>query len=250
MRYFIEVCYDGTHFHGSQLQGATPTVQLALDNALSTLLRAPVQTFGASRTDTDVHALSNYYHFDHNEALSNKFIYQLNAILSAALSVKHIYIARNPELNARFDAQSRSYRYRIYQKKDPFLHRRALFYPFKIDSSILDNTSTILKAYNDFEAFSKRNTQTHTFLCNIFESYWEHKGQELHYVVRANRFLRGMVRALVGTQLLVARGKVSLEDFRKIIESRDCTLADFSVAGYGLYLEHIQYGDGLLEKIN
>lgn len=250
MRYFIEVCYDGTHFHGSQLQGDISTVQLALDNALSILLRTRVQTLGASRTDADVHALSNYYHFDRDETLNNKFIYRLNAILPAALSVKNMYIARDPELNARFDALSRSYRYRIYRNKNPFLYRSALFYPFKIDRDILDKTAMVLKEYNDFETFSKRNTQTHTFRCSIFESYWENEGDELHYIVKANRFLRGMVRALVGTQLLVARGKVSVNGFREIIESKDCTQADFSVAGHGLYLEHIQYPEGLLDKIS
>lgn len=246
MRYFLNISYDGTAFHGSQLQGDTPTVQWALNNALSILLRRPVLTFGASRTDEGVHALGNCYHFDEDQELHAQFKYKLNAILPHTISVNKIYTTTKEEANARFDAVSRRYRYRIYQHKDPFLHSRALFYPFKMDTMLLQQTAAALKAYNNFETFSKRNTQTFTFLCTIFESYWEVVQDELHYVVEANRFLRGMVRGMVGTQLQVARGKHSLNDFRKIIEARDCTGADFSVTGHGLYLESVNYPEGYL----
>lgn len=246
MRYFLSIRYDGTAFHGSQLQGTTPTVQLAINQALSVLLREPVITFGASRTDEGVHALGNVYHFDVDQELHAQFKYKLNAILPPTISVNNIYITTQEAANARFDAISRRYRYRIYQHKDPFLHDRALFYPLKMDTSLLQQTAAVLKEYNDFETFSKRNSQTFTFLCTIFQSYWETIGNELHYVVEANRFLRGMVRGLVGTQLQVARGRHSLSDFRKIIEARDCTRADFSVAGHGLYLESVNYPEGYL----
>lgn len=248
-RYFLEVSYDGTAFHGSQLQGDITTVQLSLNNALSTLLRTEIVTFGASRTDEGVHALCNYYHFDTEVALHPQFLYKLNAILPPAICVKHIYCPQNPELNARFDAISRRYRYRIYHQKDPFLINKALYYPFRINADVLTETAAILMEYNDFETFSKRNTQTFTFRCTIFQSYWEQQGDELHYIVEANRFLRGMVRGLVGTQLKVARGKHTVQDFRDIIEGKDCSKADFSVAGHGLYLEHIQYPEGSLIEI-
>lgn len=246
MRYFLEISYDGTAFHGSQLQGNTPTVQLALNRALSTLLRRPVVTFGASRTDEGVHAIGNFYHFDEPEELHPQFSYKLNAILPQAIAVRGLYIAHKEEANARFDAVSRRYRYRIYSRKNPFLHQRALFYPLRTDPILLRQTAAILREYKDFETFSKRNSQTFTFLCNIFDSYWEAVGEELHYVVEANRFLRGMVRGLVGTQLQVARGKTTLADFRQIIEAKDCTRADFSVAGHGLYLESVNYPEGYL----
>lgn len=248
-RYLLEVKYDGTAFHGSQLQGGIPTVQLAINKSLSTLLRKEVISFGASRTDEGVHALCNCYHFDLEEPLHPAFQYKMNAILPPSLSVSRMFIANNDEFNARFDAISRRYRYRIYAKKDPFLFKRALYFPFRLDIEFLHETATILREYTNFETFSKRNTQTRTFNCTILQSRWEQNEDELHYVVEANRFLRGMVRGLVGTQLQVARGRITTGDFRKIIESGDCTKADFSVAGHGLYLEHISYPLGALTEI-
>lgn len=249
-RYFLEVMYDGTAFHGSQLQGDIPTVQLAVNTALSTLLRRPIESFGASRTDEGVHALSSFYHFDLEEPLHPAFIYKMNAILPPAISLIHLYKANNPDLNARFDAISRQYRYRIYWNKNPFLVKRALYYPFKLNTDILEETAATLMNYENFETFSKRNTQTFTFNCKIIQAYWEQQGDELHFVVEANRFLRGMVRGLVGTQLQVARGRTTLDGFKQIIESRDCTRADFSVAGHGLYLEKINYPEGSLTEVH
>lgn len=247
-RYVIVVAYDGTHFHGSQLQGSLPTVQLALNEALSTLLREPIQTFGASRTDEGVHAVRNFYHFDTDKEIQSRFLYNLNAILPKSLAVSNLY--KSPaEFNVRFDAVSRRYRYKIYNTKNPFYFERALYYPFKINKQLLNETAVLLKSYQDFESFSKRNTQTYTFQCSIFESYWEEQGDQLHYVVCANRFLRGMVRGLVSTQLQVARGRFSVADFKNIIEAKDCTKADFSVAGHGLYLEEIVYPDHSFELL-
>ena len=240
--------YDGTMFNGSQVQGDQPTVQLFLNNALSTVFRTPVTTFGASRTDGGVHALCNYYHFDVADELNFDLVYKCNSILPGSLAIRKIYKAVDPEFNARFDATGRRYRYRIYRKKNPFLLNRALYYPFNLNHDMLDETAAIIKEYEHFESFSKRNAQSKTFLCNIKESYWEHKGEELHYVVEANRFLRGMVRGLVGTQLHIAREKSPLDEFRKIIECRDCTKAFFDVAGHGLYLEKITYREGALEE--
>ncbi len=247
-RYVLEVMYDGTQFNGSQIQGDQPTVQLALNKALSTLFRVPAATFGASRTDEGVHALSNFYHFDLEEPFTFDLLYKCNAVLGDAIAVKKIYKA-GPDFNARFDAVSRRYRYRIYAKKNPFLKDKAFFFPFKLDRTLLDQTAAIIKEYDHFEAFSKRNTQAKTFLCNIKSSHWEIVGEELHYIVEANRFLRGMVRGLVGTQLNIARGNGDSQDFRAIIESRDCTLARFDVPGCGLYLEQIVYKDNLLEPL-
>ncbi|MFM2393227.1 MAG: hypothetical protein RLZZ546_1209, partial [Bacteroidota bacterium] len=141
------------------------------------------------------------------------------------------------------------YRYIIYNKKNPFLEKRAYFYPFQLAIDQLYETSKILKVHTDFETFCKRKSQNYTHLCTLHEAYWEEHGNELHFVVKANRFLRGMVRALVGTQLLVARNKISLEEFNNIILSKDCTKADFSVPGHGLYLEQINYPANSLEEI-
>ncbi len=245
-RYFIEVMYDGTAFHGSQLQGALPTVQLAINDTLATLLRAPIASFGASRTDEGVHALSNYYHFDTELPLHAQFLYKLNALLPPALAVKNVFEAADMDVNARFSAAARQYRYRIYTRKDPFRFHRAMYFPFRADNEMLSRTAEIIREYTDFESFCKRNAQSKTFLCRIDASYWEQRDGELHYVVRANRFLRGMVRGLVGTQLRIARGRGTPDDLRSIIESKDCTRADFSVPGHGLYLEEISYPQGAL----
>ncbi len=247
-RYAIRVAYDGTAFHGSQIQGDTATVQLALNQALSTLLRRPVETYGSSRTDEGVHALGNVYHFDAEETLNAHSAYQLNAILPHTLGIRAIY-GTAPDFNARFDASSRRYRYRIYRKKNPFLHLRALHFPYRLDRAVLDETAELLKGYTDFEAFSKRNAQTKTYQCTIMQSYWEDVGEELHYVVEANRFLRGMVRGLVGTQLRAGRGKYDVAAFCGIIESRDCRQADFSPKGWGLYLEEVVYPEGMLTEL-
>lgn len=249
MRYVLEVMYDGTQFHGSQLQGELPTVQLALNQTLSTLYRRPVATFGASRTDEGVHALCNYFHFDTAEELNFDLLYKCNAILPPGVAVRKIYKAAKEDFNVRFDATRRKYRYRIYQKKNPFLLNRALFFPFRLERELLKKSAEIIKEYTHFESFSKRNTQSKTFNCTIEQSYWEENGEELHYVVIANRFLRGMVRGLVGTQLQIARGKLATDDFREIIEARDCTKAYFDVAGHGLYLEEISYPEGMMTAV-
>jgi tRNA pseudouridine38-40 synthase len=248
-RYIIEVMYLGTAFHGSQLQATTDTVQLQLNKALTTIFRRPIETYGASRTDEGVHARCNFYHFDMALVPTADILYRLNAVLPEALSIVKIYIPANPEMNVRFDALSRRYRYRIYPGRNPFLVGRALYYPYRIDLPLLQQTAAVLKEYTDFETFAKRHSQTKTFRCIIMQSYWEEQGDELHYIVEANRFLRGMVRGLVGTQLRAARGKYGLEEFRSIIEAKDCTRADFSVAGHGLYLEQITYPEGSLIEL-
>jgi len=245
-RYVLEVMYDGTQFHGSQVQGNIPTVQLAVNHALSTLFRIPISSYGASRTDEGVHALSNYYHFDIEGAIDFDLLYRCNSLLPGGLAVKRILKAVDNAFNARFDAIGRRYRYRIYAKKNPFLLHRALYYPYSLQHDILDKTAAMIMEYDHFESFSKRNAQSKTFNCNVRRSYWEHKGEELHYVVEATRFLRGMVRGLVGTQLHTARDKNSVDDFRTIIEARDCTQAFFDVAGHGLYLEEVIYPEGML----
>jgi len=248
-RYFLELIYDGTAFHGSQLQGELPTVQLSVNKALSILLAIPMGSFGASRTDEGVHALCNFYHFDTEQELHPHFLYKINSILPQTIAVKKVYIAKG-DINARFDAMARKYRYKIYKNKNPFLLKKAYYYPLSIRPEILHLTAAILKDYEHFEAFSKRKTQAKTFTCNIYHSYWEEYAEELHYVVEANRFLRGMVRGLVGTQLQIARERSSIDDFRKIIESADCTKADFSVPGHGLYLEKIFYPEGVLTELD
>ncbi len=248
-RYVLEVSYNGTAFHGSQVQENAETVQGVLNKALSTLFRKNLETLGASRTDEGVHALANYYHFDFDGELHPQFHYKLNAVLPFTVSVNKIFQALRDDINARFDAISRSYRYRIFSMKNPFHHKRAYYFPYRLDESILHETAQFLLQTKDFESFAKRNAQNHTFQCNIFEAKWERIEDQLHFTVTANRFLRGMVRALVGTQLQAARGKITVADFKEIIDAKDCRRADFSVPGHGLYLEKIAYPKGALAEL-
>lgn len=240
-RYFLEVAYDGTAFHGSQLQGTLPTVQFNVNKALTTILRSPIESFGASRTDEGVHGLGSYYHFDFEGEIADSLLYKLNALFPPQMAAINLYQAKNPALNARFDAISRRYRYKIYHYKDPFQLKRGLFHPYGLDLEAMKAAASVLKDYTDFETFSKKNTQSFTFNCTIFDTFWEQVGDQTHFVVEANRFLRGMVRALVGTQIKVGRGIHTVQEFRDIIESKDCSKADFSVTGNGLYLESIKY---------
>jgi tRNA pseudouridine38-40 synthase len=244
-RYVLEVTYDGTQFHGSQVQGTLPTVQYLLDKSLSTILRIPVTTVGASRTDEGVHALCNYYHFDFDSNIEIDLIYKCNAILPHGIAVKRICHVAD-EFNARFEATKRRYRYRIYSKKNPFLFQKAMYYPYATDMDKLSEFAGIIKEYDHFESFSKRRAQTKTFTCRIFESMWTKTDYEIQYTVAGNRFLRGMVRGLVGTQLHLLKTGASAQDFRKIIEANNCTFANFDVPGFGLYLEHIEYPEGVL----
>jgi tRNA pseudouridine38-40 synthase len=244
-RYFIDVLYKGTLYSGFQVQENAHTVQAALDKALSTLFRVPVVTTGSSRTDAGVHALQNFLHFDTALPLHPQFLYKINAILPEDIVLKAIY-AVPPDAHARFDALGRSYEYYLYREKDPFMKDRGYFFPYTLDAGLLQEAAAIIKDYTDFTSFSKRNTQVKTFLCKIHESYWTIGEKQLVYNVSANRFLRGMVRGLVGTMLRVGRGKLTLQDFHNVIAGKDCTLADFAVPPQGLFLVKVRYPEGLL----
>lgn len=239
-RYFLEVMYKGTAYSGFQVQENALSVQQVVEDALKVYLRQPVALTGSSRTDAGVHALQNYFHFDHSGTIPERFLYNMNAILPGDVVIRSL--RRVPdEAHSRFDARSREYAYHLYREKDPFRADRAWYYPFPLDTAGLDRAAGILKEYEDFTSFSKRNTQVRTFLCRIEESYWEHHHDGHVYHVRANRFLRGMVRGLVGTMLQVGRGKISEERFRQIIEAKDCTQADFTTPAHGLFLVRVNY---------
>ncbi|RFS18935.1 tRNA pseudouridine(38-40) synthase TruA [Chitinophaga silvatica] len=248
-RYFIEVAYKGARFSGFQVQENAHTVQAEVDRALSTLLRDTIVSTGSSRTDAGVNAYQNFLHFDTDLPLHPQFIYKINAILPDDVVLNGVY-AVPPDANSRFAAVSRSYEYTLYTRKDPFMLDRGYFFPYKIDIDALQEAARIITTYSDFTTFSKRNTQVKTFLCNIMESYWTVEGQHITYNVRANRFLRGMVRGLVGTMLRVGRGKLTLDEFRAVIESKDCTRADFAVPPQGLFLMQVHYPEGLLSPIH
>lgn len=248
-RYFIEVAYKGAQYSGFQVQENAHTVQAEVDRALSLLLREKVESTGSSRTDAGVNARQNFLHFDTALPLHPQFLYKINAILPPDVVLKGVY--RVPEdANSRFAALGRSYEYTLYTRKDPFMQDRGYFFPYKLDVDALQEAAGIIREYSDFTTFSKRNTQVRTFICAIEQSYWTVSGERIIYNVSANRFLRGMVRGLVGTMLRVGRGKLTIPEFRAAIESRDCTRADFAVPPQGLFLMEVRYPAGLLEPVS
>jgi len=199
---------------------------------------------GSSRTDAGVHAFQNYFHFDldlkNGRKKIEESIYHLNAILPGDIVVNKIYEV-GETAHCRFDARERSYRYSIYTFKDPFLNDRAFYYPYKLDFNLLQEAAERIIRHSCFQSFSKRNTQVNSFECNIIESHWEQSETGYSYHVTANRFLRGMVRGLVGTMLKVGRNKCSISEFENILRSKDSSLADFSVPPQGLTLVGVQF---------
>ena len=239
-RYFIEVTYRGTRYAGFQTQKNANSIQAEVEKALSIFYKTPFGLTGSSRTDAGVHALQNYFHFDFESEILPAQVYNLNAILPADIVIKRIVQVAS-EAHCRFDALSREYKYFIYQNKNPFLDDRAYFFPYVLNTEWIGEAAEILKDYSDFTSFSKRNTQVKSFQCQIEESKWTNEDGTWIYHVKANRFLRGMIRGLVGTMLQVGRGKLNVDGFRKIIEAKDCTQADFAVPGHGLFLVAVNY---------
>ena len=241
-RYFMEVSYRGTHFSGFQVQDNAITIQSEIEKALLILFKETFSLTGSSRTDTGVHALQNYFHFD--SAITTidheRKVYNLNAILPADIVVKRIFKVADTA-HCRFDAIRREYLYHIYSMKDPFLNDRAFYYPYTLDVDALNEAAAVLLKHTDFTSFSKRNTQVNNFICTLGSSEWLQSDNMLIYHVAGNRFLRGMVKGLVGTMLLVGTGKITIQQFEQIIEGRDCTNANFAVPPHGLFLEKVIY---------
>ncbi|BAV04269.1 tRNA pseudouridine38-40 synthase [Filimonas lacunae] len=247
-RYFLEVAYKGTRYSGFQIQENVATIQAEVERALKVLSRQEIELTGSSRTDAGVHALQNYFHFDSDREWTPRQLYSLNAIIEPDVVIKRITPVPD-DAHSRFHATAREYNYHIYSKKDPFRDDRAYFFPYTLDTALLNQAAAILMEYRDFTSFSKRNTQVKTFLCSIEISQWHfNEDGTLYYHVKANRFLRGMVRGLVATMLKVGRGALSLDDFRKVIEAKDCSKADFSAPGHGLFLVAVHYPEGLLNN--
>ena len=241
-RYFLEVSYKGTAYSGFQVQANAGSIQEEIEKAFEVFFRVEVLMTGASRTDAGVHARQNYFHFDFDVDMSPEWVYRLNAILPGDICIRGLFAV--PEgAHCRFDAESREYRYYIYNKKDPFQADRAYFYPYPLDWDLLDEVATRLKTFSDFTSFSKRNTQVNHFRCEVMESRWERTEDGFYYRIRANRFLRGMVRGLTGTMLLVGRSQLSVSEFEKILAGKDPARVNFNVPAKGLFLEKIRYPD-------
>jgi tRNA pseudouridine38-40 synthase len=245
-RYFIELSYKGTRYAGFQIQKNAWTIQSEVEKALEVFFNQKISLTGSSRTDTGVHALQNYFHFDFEKKIEDACVYNLNSILPKDISICRIFLMKE-ESHCRFDAISRSYKYFIYTKKNPFLEDRAYYFPFNIQFEPLQKVAELIVGYHDFSGFSKRNSQVKNFFCDVSESFWRIENECFVYNVTANRFLRGMVKALVGTMLQVGRGKIDIQGFKKIIASKDALLADFSVTGTGLFLQEVRFPAGYFQ---
>lgn len=241
-RYFIELSYNGTTYNGWQIQPHSPSVQEELNKALSTLLKQAINVVGAGRTDTGVHASFFVAHFDLPEEIQEveQLIYKLNRFLGTQIAIGRIY-AVSPDMHARFSAISRTYKYLIDKRKNPFTYSFS-YRPFPLpDIQLMNQACAILFEYDDFTSFSKLHTDTKTNICKIMQAEWQEVNDQLVFTIKADRFLRNMVRAIVGTLLEIGQGKITIGEFRRIIESKDRCRAGMSVPGNALFLCDIQY---------
>jgi tRNA pseudouridine38-40 synthase len=247
-RYFIQLAYNGTAYHGWQLQPNGLTVQQVLNEALSTILRQTVMAHGAGRTDTGVHARQFFAHIDLEKSFSSEeckqLVFSLNGILPKDIAVYEVFPVKL-DSHARFSATSRTYEYIISQRKDPFLVNRAWFNSQQLDIDLMNQGAALLMEYNDFACFSKSKTQVKTTNCRITHAAWESDGHLLKFTITADRFLRNMVRAIVGTLTELGRGRITINDLKRIIESGDRRLAGFSAPADGLYLIRIFYPENV-----
>lgn len=242
MRYFVYFAYDGTRYHGWQLQPDAHSVQAELQQALSTLLRGDVEVVGAGRTDAGVHARMMVAHFDWNAAIDCKqMAYRLNKLLPRDIAI-HRMERVDDELHARFSATSRTYHYYLHTVKDPFARAYSLELHYNLDFEAMNRAAGLLLTYDDFGAFCKSHTDVKTTICHLTEARWiPIEDNHWFFRITANRFLRNMVRAVVGTLIEVGRGRISEEDFIRIVEGRKRTAAGESVPANALFLEEVKY---------
>ena len=243
MRFFITLSYDGTRYHGWQVQPNGPSVQEKLQWALSTILRQDIQVTGAGRTDAGVHARMMVAHFD-VESMDfslQDLTYKLNRLLPQDIAIQKIEPVSD-EMHARFSATSRTYHYYIHTVKDPFLRAYSCELHYPLDFQLMNEAAAILMTYEDFGAFCKAHADVKTTLCHITAAQWHQTSPSSWYFeITANRFLRNMVRAVVGTLIDVGRGRLSLDDFRKVVEGKRRTEAGESMPANALFLEEVKY---------
>jgi len=241
-RYFIYLSYNGTNYHGWQTQPNAITVQETLENALATVLRQKIEITGAGRTDTAVHAEQMIAHFDFPENFdAENTIISLNSLLPADIAIRRI-IPVKPDAHTRFDALSRRYEYRISFEKNPFKQDTVCrMFRSNLDFEQMNKAAQKLLNYSDFTSFSKLHTDVKTNNCKIAQAEWIETSEGWTFVIEADRFLRNMVRAIVGTLFEVGRGKISVEQFCEIIEKKNRSLAGTSAPAQGLFLVNVNY---------
>lgn len=244
-RYFIELSYDGTPFHGWQVQENAASVQGKINEVFSVLLKQKIHVVGCGRTDTGVHARKFYAHLNSGKMPGDlqDLAYRANRMLPFEIAVHRIFKV-DKELHARFSAIARTYEYLIVNRKDPFSINKRYEFRQPLNVEQMQACADALFGYADFSSFSKSNTQTENNLCTIRAARWETLEDGYRFTVTANRFLRNMVRSMAGTMIEAGKEILSIEDFKKIIEAKDRKKAGFSVPGYGLYLIDIAYPEG------
>ncbi|MCH5329692.1 MAG: tRNA pseudouridine(38-40) synthase TruA [Alistipes sp.] len=249
MRYFAELRYDGSAYCGWQRQNEAPSVQQTLERALSTLLRTEVATVGAGRTDTGVNAAYYVMHFDTDAPVADcaQLVYKLNLILPADIAIMSISEV-SAEAHARFDAVAREYRYFISQSKNPFVRGSSWHYNAPLDIEAMNRAAASLLRYDDFTSFAKLNSNNKTNICRIVRAEWSANGDMLCFAIRADRFLRNMVRAIVGTLVDVGRGRYTPEEFENIVASRDLSRSSGGAPARGLFLWDVEYPETVFRR--
>ena len=248
LRFFIELSYNGTAYHGWQNQPNAISVQEVLEKALSVLLRNKIAIVGAGRTDAGVHASQMFAHFDTEVSFKeDELIYKLNSYLPKDIAIQSLHEVID-DGHARYDALSRSYLYRISTTKNVFNTALAYQYGQKLDIEAMQLACNVLLEYKDFQCFSKSKTDVKTYNCDIMQASWKEREGELEFTIKANRFLRNMVRAIVGTMIEIGSGKLSINDLHEIIQSKNRSKAGFSVPAHGLYLTEVVYPKKILLK--
>ena len=245
-RYFLELKYDGTNYHGWQVQQNANSVQSEINKAISTLLQTEITITGAGRTDTGVHAKQLYAHFDTTVNFEmDKIHFKLNKFLPDDISCVSIIKVRD-DAHARFDATARTYEYWITSNKNPFLSNKAYHFPHTLNIDLMNKAGKEILKHTDFSCFSKSNTDTFTNDCNITFAHWEVQNDCLVFTITANRFLRNMVRAIVGTMLDIGQQRIKIGDLKRIINSKNRSNAGRSVPAHGLYLIEVKYPKEIL----
>lgn len=244
MRYFIDISYFGKNYHGWQSQENAITIQEILDKSLSTILKTEIKSLGSGRTDTGVHAISQVAHFDFNGNIIENFLYRINSLLPSDISINSINGVKE-NVSARFDAISREYIYKIHTKKSPFLNDYSYYYKRDIDIELLNKACDIIKKFKDFQTFSKVKTDVNNYNCNVSYAAIEKENNSYFFKVTSNRFLRGMVRALMGTLFEINENKIELEFLEDIIIKKERKLAGPSVPAHGLYLNKVLYEEDI-----
>ncbi len=251
MRYFLNISFVGTGYHGWQSQrNAGNTVQAVCNAAVTRILGHPVVLTGCGRTDAGVHAREFYAHFDTNAKIDlkekRKWLYTFNSVLPFTIAVNDI-VAVKQDANARYDATARTYCYLITKKKDPFLQGFAHFVPIPLDAAKMNRAAGKLKLYKEFTSFKKSRTENKTDICTVKRAEWTEEEGHLLFTITANRFLRNMVRSITGTMLMVGKEKYTIEEFCRIIESKNRSQAGASVPACGLYLTKVEYPEDIFE---